>query len=281
MASCVDPGILGDSEQALIPIVLVPGSGVGAVQGTVNWNAPDEMRSLLQSGVSAQETLDFLISDAFETDPNQGNQVRQYGAVSFEPGLQFGSDTNDSEQSVTGEASVPVGDLSAVFTGEVVEAERHAVAGKNVAAQGLLLQDEAVINDALSAYAATVDGSASSSQLLEQALVNALVAGAEAGGDSRCSDQTALFAHLAVAEPGDEPLDPSTLLTVTVDEGDGQNPVLLMAEAYEQGQRGWIDAGQRSSAGVSKVWAAVVACLVGLVGVFLVRKGMGNTAARR
>lgn len=254
MASCVDPGILGESDQALIPIVLAPGAGVGVVQGTLNWDAPDVIRQRLADGVPAAEILDFLTSDAFETNPDQNNSIRQYGIVALEP---------ESD--------------GAVFTGQQIEQERQAVASSSVAAQGLLLADVAVVDNALDAYEAAI----AEEQTMDQALVEALVAGAKAGGDRRCGDQTALFAQLVVAEPDDDPLQPSTLLTVTVDEGDGQNPVFAMADAFEQGQRGWIDAGQRSSIGVSKLWAAVVAGLIGAFGVFLVRKGMGNTAARR
>ena len=52
-----------------------------------------------------------------------------------------------------------------------------------------------------------------------------MLAGSQAGGDSRCGDQTALFAHIAVTQE-----DGSLLTyTTTVAEGDGRNPVELLA----------------------------------------------------
>ena len=151
------------------------------------------------------------------------------------------------------------------------------MAGLNVAAQGLLLVNQSVINEALNAYVRAVDNS----EPLDQALVDALVAGSNSGGDRRCGTQSALFAQLVVAEPGDNPLEPATLLTVTVDEGDGQNPVLLLSEAFDQGQSGWVDAGQRSSVGVPRVAVAIFAVLIGIIGFVVLRKGMGNRVARR
>jgi len=61
------------------------------------------------------------------------------------------------------------------------------------------------------------------------------VAASDAGGDSRCDPQTALFAHGAVANPDDDPLRPSVLLWVTVNEGSGDNPILLLASDFRSG----------------------------------------------
>ena len=141
----------------------------------------------------------------------------------------------------------------------------------------MLLADPAVVSRSLAAFdRATADGLG-----LEQALVEALSAGSAAGGDRRCDGQTALFAHLAVADPGDDPFRPSTLLTITVDEGDGQNPVSLLGEALAEGRSGWVDAGLRDPTGVPRLAVMAVGAALAVAAVLVFRKGMGSPSARR
>ncbi len=98
--------------------------------------------------------------------------------------------------------------------------------------------------------------------------------------DARRMDR---FAQLAVARPGDDPEHPTTLVTVSVDEGDGQNPVTLLAEAVAEGRSGLIEAGSgRSGLGrVVQIAALVAATTMAAGGVFLLRRGLGSTRARR
>ena len=144
-------------------------------------------------------------------------------------------------------------------------------------ASGSLLADEAVVDRAVDAFVAARRAGLS----LDRSLTDALVAGSELGGDRRCGDQTALFAHLAVAEPDDDPERPSLLLTVTVDEGDGQNPVLLLDQALDEGRTGWIDAGLVEPAGVPRTAVVVVGVLLTIVALVVLRRGLGSPSARR
>lgn len=65
-----------------------------------------------------------------------------------------------------------------------------------VAAQGNILVSGAVVDDAIAAFEAA-EGE------LADRLLAGLLAGADAGGDSRCGDQTATAAALLVARPAD------------------------------------------------------------------------------
>jgi hypothetical protein len=65
-----------------------------------------------------------------------------------------------------------------------------------VAAQGNILVSDAVVDDAIAAFEAA-EGE------LADRLLAGLLAGADAGGDSRCGDQTATAAALLVARPAD------------------------------------------------------------------------------
>ncbi|MEL6983359.1 MAG: hypothetical protein AAFO29_13120, partial [Actinomycetota bacterium] len=107
--------------------------------------------------------------------------------------------------------------------------------------------------------------------------------GSEAGGDRRClEEQTALFAHLAVAELDDDPSTPSLVVTVLVDEGDGQNPVALLDTFLDEGRLGWIDVGLADDPiGLSRVLVLVVATLLAIAAYLVIRRGLGHTSARR
>ncbi|MEL6984102.1 MAG: DUF1028 domain-containing protein, partial [Actinomycetota bacterium] len=100
-------------------------------------------------------------------------------------------------------------DPVAAFSGEAVEGEvgvrtsdsSGPLGTERVAVTGALLADAGAVDDAFDAYeAARAEG-----RSLDRALADALLAGSEAGGDRRCpEEQTALFAHLAVAELDDD-----------------------------------------------------------------------------
>lgn len=251
MASCIDAGVLGEPDQPLVPIVLAPGTGVAVTQGTINPDSPAGLRQLLNDGAEAREAIDLLLEIDEQSD------IRQFGVVLL--------------QGVGPEADV------AAFTGQDAELERGDRTGPTVAVQGVLLAGQGVLDGSLGAFSQSI----SEGRTFEQALVDGLVAGSEAGGDRRCGDQTALFAHLVVAEPGDDPFNPSTLLTVTVDREDGQNPVPELAAALEAGQTGWIDLGLNDPATVPRLAVMAVGALLAIAAIFTIRKGMGSPAARR
>ena len=259
MASCVPASVLGDPDQALVPVVLVPGVGAGITQGTIEPTAPPRLRELLGLGAGAEEVVLGL------TEDDDQLVARQYAAAVI--------DAEGPERVATFTGSEVEGASGAVAT------SRAGAAGtERVAAIGVLLDDAAAVDQAVAAY----EAGRAEGRSLDRALADALVAGSEAGGDRRCpAEQTALFGHLAVAEPDDDPLRPSLLLTVTVDEGDGQNPVELLDRALDEGRTGWIDAGQRDPAGVPRAAVLTVGVLLTVAAVVVLRRGMGRPSARR
>lgn len=248
-ASCVPGEVLGSLDQPLVPVVLMPGVGAGMAQGQFNTAAPDRIAELVAAGADA----DDIVADLTSEDFDELASIRQYGVVRLPSS-------------------------AAGYTGEATAADALDRQADLLSVQGNLLTTAAVVDDATLAFE-TVRSSGGS---LPDALVEALSAGSVAGGDSRCGDQTALFAQLVVAAPGDTATEPSVVLTVTVDEGDGQNPVLILAEAYERGQVGVIDARAPSS-GTGWFPIVVLVAAVGMVvggGVALAR-GIGSIRARR
>lgn len=262
MASCASAGMLGEPDQVLVPVVLVPGRGAGLTQGLIDPAAPVGLRQLLTDGASPDTVIAELL--AIDEQP----EARQFGIATL-PGT--------AAEGQTGPDAVS-------FTGSLVEGPWADGGGDLMAAQGLLLapgSDDAtrgVVGATIDAYDQAVGSGAS----LADALVAGLNAGSQAGGDKRCdADQTALFAHLAVAAPGDDPFQPSTLITVTVDVDDGQNPVPLLVDALAEGRSGWVDAGLRQPTGIPRMAVMAVGALLAIAAFFVLRAGMGNTSARR
>ena len=154
-------------EVSIVP-VLVPGVGAAASQADLSRASGDRIVDALQSGASAQEVIDAVV--AADDRPDD----RQFGAVVIDGG---------------GAAWTGVDNL------EVATDRRNADATGS--AQGNILVSDEVVADAIAAFDAA-DGE------LADRLVAGLLAGADAGGDSRCGEQTATAAALLVATPGDQ-----------------------------------------------------------------------------
>ncbi|MEM7275043.1 MAG: DUF1028 domain-containing protein [Actinomycetota bacterium] len=255
MASCVPSGLLGEPDQVLVPVVLVPGTGAAVTQGNIDPDAPIGLRQLLGDGFGPQDAIDAILE--LDEQPT----ARQYGVALLPTVERTGA-----------------GGPTAGYTGTDVEAASWDWTTETAAAQGNLLADARAVDETLAAFDAAMAAGAS----LEEALVAGLDAGAALGGDRRCEPgQTALFAHVAVADPDDDPFRPSVLLTVTVDEGDGQNPVSLLVDALDDGERGWVDAGLEDPVGIARVAVLAVGALLAVAAFLTIRKGLGSPAARR
>ncbi len=251
IASCVDGAILGTPTQTLVPVVLVPTVGAGVSQGQLDATAPRRIGELLDTGAAPDEVVVALTD--LETDPLA--EVRQHAVVTL--------------------AELEV----AAHTGSELNAAALDAQGEGVSVQGNLLVDDAVVDDTLAAFtAARTDGAP-----LSTALVAALQAGADAGGDLRCEDQTALFAQVAVAADGDDPVEPSILLTVLVAAGDGTNPVDELSAAWAEGQRGLLDLAEPTEGTGPWFRIAVFAVAAAMVaGAFVAwSRGIGSRRARR
>lgn len=200
VASCVELGAL-DFDDGFELVALSPGNGAGVSQALFNVDSRVEIQRLLDSGASADEIIAFASDLDFDSDAEQ----RQHGVVLL-----------------TGEA--------AGFTGDGNNDVALDVQGMNVSAQGNILVSAAVVDDAVAAFESAVDGS------LADQLVDALEAGSLAGGDSRCDEQTALFAHISVIDTDGTRENPNVVdITTWVERGDGENPVIELAELYRSG----------------------------------------------
>lgn len=250
LASCVPAEILGRPDQALVPLVLVPGAAAAVTQGQLNLAAPDRIVELASAGTPPADIVAELSSASFD----QQAELRQHAVVDLDGNV-------------------------AAFTGSGTSAEALDRQSPNVSVQGNLLVSASVVTEALDRFVADRAGGAD----LASALVAALLAGSRAGGDRRCGAQTALFAQVAVAGTGDSGQQPPLLLTVQVDEGDGRNPVELLASSFAAGERGAVDAGAAAGGRGGQVRLAVlVACLVLVVaGGAVFRRGLGSRQARR
>ncbi|MCP3991107.1 MAG: DUF1028 domain-containing protein [Actinomycetia bacterium] len=250
IASCVPVEVLGRVGEPLVPIIVIPGVAIGVTQAQMNLDAPARIRELVAAGATPREIIDELTSPSFD----EVASLRQHAIVRLPSDVAAATGADNSPEALD----------------QVAE---------GVSVQGNLLVSTAVVDDAMAAF---LDAAGANTDLAS-ALVDGLVAGSAAGGDRRCGDQTALFAQLVVAKAGDDPSTPSTLLTVSVDQGDGQNPVALLADAFLEGRTGVIDAGasEPGSGGLVRILVLVVAGLMVVVSLVALKRGMGSVSARR
>ncbi len=206
LASCVPGQALGPLDAPLFPVTLAPGVGAAVTQGQVAPAVGVKVAELFEIGLDADAVLAFVTAPEFDDQAD----ARQYALITLGDGAGGGA-------------------IVASQTGPSVPPPALDRAGADVSVVGDQLVDESVVTDAFESLALTAGAP------LADRLVAALAAGAEAGGDRRCEGQTALFAQLAVAEPGDDPTQPSTLLTVVVNRGD-DNPVTMLVDLHEAGE---------------------------------------------
>ncbi len=244
-ASCITPSVLGEPETVLIPMVFVPGVGGGIYTDTVETAVDAEMLGLLSQGFSPEQILNNVL------------------AV-------------ESESRARGQYSVVTVDgASAVRSGSAISG--FEMNGASYAVHGNGVQPTVVTE-----VANSVEQSLKTDADLSDTVVEALLAGGDAGGDVRCGEQAALFAQVVVVGPQDTVEEPSYLLTVVVDEGDGQNPLTVLAAEHAKGSSGLIDVG---TAGGRGVWVYLAAGILGVImigsGAVVFRYGIGNRAARK
>ena len=202
VASCVELGAL-EVEDGFELVALSPGNGAGVSQAWFNPDARLEIQRLLDDGRAADE----IIAAVSDLDFDAEAEERQHGVVLLN------------------------GD-TAGFTGKGNNEVARDVQGENVSVQGNVLVSDEVISDAVVAFERDGDRS------LSDRLVDALEAGSRAGGDSRCGDQTALFAHVSVIDDAGTREAPNVVdLTTWTERGDGDNPVVALAELHRAGTR--------------------------------------------
>ena len=122
-----------------------------------------------------------------------------------------------------------------------VALDRRGQSG-GVAAQGNILVSGDVVLSSIEAF------ERSNGDLADR-LVVALVAGADAGGDSRCGDQTATSAALIVARPGDAAYSNTEVGVFGVDPEEHAVPSIFVSVLVREG-------GERAPDRLARGWAA-------------------------
>lgn len=237
-------------EVSVVP-VLVPGVGAAASQADISELSGERLVDALEGGATAAEAVEAVVA------ADEAPEDRQFGVVVLGGG---GAGWTGSE------------------TFDVALDERGA--GEVVSAQGNILVSERVVAAAIAAFDA-------SSGALADRLVDALVAGANEGGDSRCGEQAATSAALIVADPDDASYAhtdagvfgvdpdrgdvPSVFVSVLVAEGGDRAPDRLAA-AWAEADRSdqvviqQIDPGAETSADSARRFVGVLLLIVlGLV----------------
>lgn len=197
-------------EVSVVPI-LVPGVGAGASQANLSGGSGDAFLEAMVPGADAQQIIDAVINADDQPDD------RQFGAVVLDgTGAGWSGAANDD-----------------------VSIDRRN-ADQTAASQGNILVDAEVVSSALAAFDASTGP-------LADRLVAGLVAGADAGGDSRCGDQTATAAALLVAVPGDAPYAETD--SFAVDPGSIDVPSVFVSVLVNRGD-------ERAPDRLAEVWAA-------------------------
>jgi len=248
VASCV-PLTMLDTSDGFDLIVLVPGVGAAISQAEYLPRARDELERQLVAGSSAVVAVAAVTDTSFDRSAAR----RQHGVVTLD-GTSVG------------------------FTGGgnfAVAVDRQA---PNVSVQGNILLGERVADDALAAFVADGD------RTLSDRLVDALEAGSLAGGDARCDEQTALFAHVSVIDGDGSRAAPNVLdLTTSVEPGDGRNPVTELAAQY-RADRVVVRApttGEASEDGGSGSSVLVLVAVIGAASLLVIAAGVAVSRSTR
>ncbi len=160
---------------------LAPGKGAAVAQAQMSIDNRNRVFAWLKDGQPAEKILAHVTDASF--DPLAG--ARQYGIVTLSGG-------NIQAAGFTGKNNFS-------YAGDQQDAARA------VSVQGNLLEGEAVVRDALSAF----QDAARAGAAMPDRLMRALEAGSAAGGDARCNNaqtrQTANSAFILFARGADAP----------------------------------------------------------------------------
>lgn len=169
----------------------VPGRGVILAQAATNIAARRRGVEMIASGASPREVIDVIATEEFN------------------PGRPWNAPWREQQYGV----AVLGADRAALhFTGTDTVPWSGAQAEGNVSVQGNMLYGPEVVDATFRAFREGA-GSPTCRRSLAERLLLALEAGAEQGGDKRCSrDRGALTAFLAVSRPDDSADSPSLYL---------------------------------------------------------------------
>lgn len=203
----VDPntGEVGSAGASFTPAVwpilgITGGKGVVVAQAASNENGRVKALKMMNFNKSPNEIFEIITSPDFD----RFYEYQQYGIATLNHG-------------------------SGAYTGSKCADWAGHDADEYVSVQANIMASDHVVSDALDAY-----HSAERQGLpLADRLIAALVAGSNAGGDSRAGDDTAMTAYVAVAKPGDASGKPSFAIIIPP-QGKGVNPVDVLEERYAE-----------------------------------------------
>ncbi|MDX1616748.1 MAG: DUF1028 domain-containing protein [Candidatus Promineifilaceae bacterium] len=262
-ASCV-PNLHADAVGAL-----VPGTGVAAIQALWTLDNRNQVFDMLQAGESAAVIVDRMSDAEYDAEAD----LRQYGIVTIH--------NNQLE------VAAYTGTANQIWAGD----QQNTQLGVTV--QGNLLVGEAVVADAMRAFARDEPGF----NTLPDRLMRALEAGSVAGGDVRCNNeqvtQTAATAFILVARGGDEPYAAENIgltdagtpaapwLALSVAEPRfGPNPLIDLRRQYDRWRVEHLANSRDEGTNLPNVPALIVAvvALVALGALWIRRRRMNTTA---
>lgn len=117
-------------------------------------------------------------------------------------------------------------DEPATYTGDSAAQFKGAITKRGVSVQGNILESESELNLVMQA----VEKGQHDSLNIADILMNALAAGANAGGDRKCGIQKAASAFITVAKPDDK--EPYLVLNILGQENGGQNAVEMLGNEF-------------------------------------------------
>jgi uncharacterized Ntn-hydrolase superfamily protein len=178
---------------------ILPGKGAIIVQAMSNNDARDKGFQMILTNETPTVIIKALRAPFF--DP----QRQQYAVVTLK----------DIEQ-------------PAAYTGDSTKHFNGAMTANGISVQGNTLATDQVLKKI---FDAVIDGRDKSLRI-DEILMLALEAGADAGGDSRCGDQRATSAFLMVAKPHDR--KPYLHLTIFGQKKGGPNAVRMLRHKYDK-----------------------------------------------
>lgn len=181
---------------------ILPGEGAIIVQAMSNNDARKTGVDMILSGHSPEEIIKALRNPSF--DP----EMQQYAVVSLN-----------------------YFDVPATYTGASTHTFGGTLTGPGFSVQGNTLTGENVLKEI---YEAVVRGQREGLRI-DKILMLALEAGARAGGDKRCGEQTATSAFITVAKPGDR--KPYLNLQIFGQRTGGPNAVSMLSSKYDR----WVE----------------------------------------
>lgn len=198
-------------EVTVVP-VLVPGIGAAASQASISNLSGQRLVESMSGGATAEQAVQAVVA------ADDAAEDRQFGVVVLGGGGAgwTGSDTLDVALDLRGQNGT-------------------------VSTQGNILVSEDVATAALAGFENS-DGD------LADRLLAGLLAGADAGGDSRCGEQTARSAALIVARPGDQDYAHTAAGVLGVDPNNDSVPSVFVSVLVEEG-------GERAPDRLAQAWA--------------------------